>query len=267
MDNKNSTAKPFSFSPLRPNNKPAGPTQAARISPLDQKYTQWQQSKKSEHFAELMQTANPIIDKAITSYAPKSSPAVRSKAKILAKGAFESYDPSKGTKLQTHLYTQMQPLQREAMSYETMHVPEGVRFDMRNLNDSHNSFVADNDREPSDGELSDYTGLSSKRIAHIRKFDKAIIGEARLMPADDDENSVSMPEVSRGENVWREMVYSELVPRDQLMYDLKTGRNGRVPMGVSAIAVKLKLSPGAVSQRLAMIDKRLADGLEYTDVL
>ena len=256
----------FQYSALRPANRPVTPM-ADKPSPLDDKWAQWNKTKKPEHLGELMQTAEPIIGKAITSYAPNSSPAVKSQAKILAKKAFETYDPKKGAKLQTHLYTQLQPLQREAGSYDTLHTPEGVRFDMRQINESHNRFVNENGHEPNDEEFADYTGLSAKRIAHVRKHDKAVIGESQLLPEDDDEDSVSMPATQQGQNAWREMVYSELGNRDKLIYDLKTGRNGRVPMGVSEIAMKVKLSPGAISQRLSKIDQRLAEGQEYEDVL
>jgi DNA-directed RNA polymerase specialized sigma subunit len=254
------------ISALRPAGRPVTPM-AEKPSPLDDKWAQWKKTKRPEHMNELMQESQPIIDKAVTSYAPKSSPAVRSQAKILARKAFDSYDPNKGTKLRTHLYTQLQPLSREAGSYDTLHTPEGVKFDIRHVNEAHNRFVEEHGQEPADEELADYTGLSMKRIAHIRKFDKAVIGESRLMPEDDDENSASMPATQRGQTAWREMVYSELGGRDKLIYDLKTGRNGRVPMTVSEVALKLKLSPGAVSQRLSKVDQRIAEGQEYEDVL
>lgn len=254
------------FSSLRPANKPVT-REEPKVSELDKKYTQWSNSRRQDHLSELMQEAAPIISKAITSYAPNSSPAVASQAKILAKKAFETYDPKKGAKLQTHLYTQLQPLQREAGSYDTLHVPEGVRFDIRHINEAHNRFVEENGQEPSDEELADYTGLSAKRIAHVRKHDKAIIGEAQLQPADDDSDSASMPATQEGQNAWREMVYSELGDRDKLIYDLKTGRNGRVPMSVGELALKLKITPGAVSQRLSKIDERISEGEIYKDTL
>lgn len=257
---------PLNISALRPADRPSEPLQP-KVTPLDEKYTQWSKTRRDDHFGELMQAAAPIISKAITSYAPNSSPAVRSQAKILTKKAFESYDPKKGTKLQTHLYTQLQPLQREAGSYDTIHIPEGVRFDIRHINEAHNRFVDEHGQEPNDEELADYTGLSQKRIAHVRKHDKAIIGEAQLLPEDDDSDSASMPATQRGQNAWREMVYAELGARDKLIYDFKTGRNGRVPMSVGEIAVKLKLSPGAISQRLGKIDTRIAEGADYEDTL
>jgi DNA-directed RNA polymerase specialized sigma subunit len=257
--------QPFMLSPLRPTNKPVQRGQD-KPSALDEKWAQWNKSKRDDHLSELMQAADPIISKAITSYAPNSSPAVRSAAKVLAKGAFETYDPKKNTKLQTHLYIQLQPLQRETQAYDTMHVPERVRFDIRHVNEAHNRFVEENGQEPSDGELADYTGLSQSRLAHIRKFDKAIIGESQMLPEDDD-NDMSMPATNRGQTAWREMVYMELNDKDKLVYDLKTGRNGRVPMGVNEIAAKLKLSPGAISQRLAKIDHQISEGSQYEKTL
>lgn len=256
-------------SPLKPAGKPTGsPLQVQKTSDLDAKWQQWSKTRKPEHFNELMTAANPILDKAITSYAPKSSPAVRSQAKILAKKAFASYDPKKGAKLQTHLYTQLQPLQREAGSYDTLHVPEGVRFDIRHVNEAHNRFVEESGREPSDDELADYTGLSKKRLSHVRKLDMAVIGESSLMPEDDDADSdIGMPETQQHQSAWRDMIYMELSDPDKLMYDLKLGRNGRKPLGVSEIAKKFKISPGAVSQRLAKIDQRINEGEAFKDIV
>jgi DNA-directed RNA polymerase specialized sigma subunit len=231
---------------------------------LDDSWKAWKAEPSPVTMATLMQHADPIIGKAMTSYAPNSSPAVRSKAKILARSAFDSYDPAKGAKLQTHLHIQLQPLRREAMSYETLHVPENVRFDIRDMHAAHNNFVTENGREPSDRELADYTGISTKRVAHIRRFDKSIVGEGQFTKHDDDENDTTLPESSRGTKLWADAVYEEMGDQDKLIYDLKTGRNGRTsPTAVIDIARKLKMTPSAISQKLSKIDARMAEGEDY----
>ena len=231
---------------------------------LDTTWGTWNTDRSPESFNKLMTATKPIVDKAMTSYAPGAHPAVRSRAKILVKGALESFDPSKGTKLQSHLYTQLQPLQREVQSYDTLRAPERVRLDMRHLNSAHNRFVEENDREPNDTELADFTGLSTKRIAHIRRFDRMILSESNFSPADDDADDASLPATQQAAKLWQEAVYADLGDIDKLIFDLKTGRNGRPkPLQVADIARKLKLTPSAVSQRLKRIADKIAEGARY----
>lgn len=227
---------------------------------LDDSWKTWKNSGKPEDFNNLMTNVAPVIDSAITSYAPNSSPAVRSKAKILAVSALNSYDPAMGTKLKTHLHIQLQPLRREANSYTTVHAPERVKFDLSNLKSMQKQYFDENGREPNDDELADFTGLSKKRINHIRKFDRNILGEVSF--AESSDTGVGLPKTQEAGYLWEDYVYNELGPQDKLIYDLKTGRGGRKPIGTSEIARKLKLSAGAVSQRLARIADKIAEGKE-----
>lgn len=270
-----STPSGFTFSALSPTGSMVKPkTQAqqqqqqAKKLTLDEQWGQWNKTKNPQDLKNLMTELDPIINKAITSYAPNSSPAVRSQARILARKALTNYDPKKGTKLQTYLHIQLQPLQREAGTYDTLHIPEAVRYDIRDVNDAHNRFVEENGREPNDDELSDYTGLSSRRITRIRRADRNVFSEGQLTPYDDDsdEGAVDLPAVRQADSAWQGMVYTELNERDKLIYDLRTGRNGRGrALSVTEIAKKLKVSPAAISQRLKLISDRIAEGAEYAD--
>jgi DNA-directed RNA polymerase specialized sigma subunit len=231
---------------------------------MDEQWKTWDSDRSKDNMNAMLQSANPIIDKAITSYAPGSSPAVRSQAKILTRRAIENFDPKKGMKLQSHLYTQLQPLQREAMSYETLYAPERVRFDLRNLRDQSNQFNIENGREPNDDELADFTSISKRRIAHLRRFDKMVLGEGRFTPEDDDENDASLPGTQQAGKIWQEAVYEDLGNIDKLIYDLRTGRNGREKaLSVTDIGKKLKMSPSAVSQRLKRISDKISEGVDY----
>jgi len=231
---------------------------------LTNSWTAWKKSNSPEDFGKLMTEANPVIDSAIMSYAPNSAPAVRSKAKILASQAVQSFDPTKGTKLKTHLHVQLQPLRREAGTYTTVHAPERVRMDLHKLKQLQRAYLNDNGREPNDDELADFSGLSLKRIGHIRKFDKNLLGEGVFQES--SEAGAGMPKTQEAAFLWEDYVHSELGPQDKLIYDMKTGRGNQQVLGTSEIARKMRISAGAVSQRLAKIADRIAEGkqLEQT---
>jgi DNA-directed RNA polymerase specialized sigma subunit len=181
---------------------------------------------------------------------------------VLTKRAIESYDPNKNTKLQTHVMNQLRQLQREAFSYNTLHVPERVRFDLSDIRKVHNKFVDENGREPNDDELADATGISTKRIAKMRLYDRSLVNESVLAESDTDDDASSLPAVHQAARVWEDAVYDSLSDIDKLLYDLRLGRNGRKELPVKAIARKLKMTPSAVSQRLKRINERLTEGAD-----
>lgn len=234
---------------------------------LDMMWEDWNRSKDPAQLQAMLQKAQPVIDKSLVSYAPNSSPAVRSKAKVLALKAIKSYKPGHNTKLNTWLHTQMRPLMRESLSYDTVHTPEKIRFDLSRLNKMHNRFVDEHRREPNDDELADYSGLSVKRIRHIRNHDRGMLYESFFDP-EEEEDSGALPQTQQAVNLWEDFVYSELGETDKLIYDLKTGRSGRDrPLSVNQISKKVGISASAVSQRLSKISKRIQEGAELDGAL
>jgi len=209
-----------------------------------------------------MDASKPVINSAITSYAPNSSPSIRSKAKLIVRKSLDGYDPNKGVKLNTYLMTQLQQLRREAGTYNTVHMPERIRFDLTKLNAASNKYVEENGVEPSEQELADYTSLSPKRIKHIRTYDRGVAPSSAFEP--EGENDVrTPPAVMQAASLWTDFVYDGLGKKDQLVYDLKTGKGGtQRQLSISEIAKKLGVSPSAISQKLANISKQIEDGPE-----
>jgi len=229
---------------------------------LDEAYERWSKKPNKVHLGYVINQAKPVIDKAVSSYAPHPSPSIKSFAKVLTKNAIQTYDPSKGAKLQTHLFNQLRQLQREAYSYNTVHVPEKVRFDLSDVRKVHNQFVEENGREPNDDELADATGLSTKRIAKMRLYDRSLVNEDVLHEAEASETGGAPPILQEAASIWEDAVYDSLSESDKLIYDLKLGRNGRKPMALKDIAKKLRISSSAVSQRLKKISDMLAEGAD-----
>jgi len=241
---------------------PEAPAATTKQGKMETAYDSWKQSPSPERLRELMTVVNPTINSAITSYAPGSSPSVRSKAKVLAKGAIETFDPSMGVKLNTHLMTQLQQLRREQGKYNSVHMPERVRFDLTKLNQASNQFVDENGSEPTDSELADYTGLSMKRIRHIRKYNRAI-ATSSAFEAEQEGDKRSLPAVEQAAKLWEDFVYEGLGKKDQLIYELKTGKGGtQQPLSLAEIGKKMTMTPSAVSQRLAKIAEQISNGPE-----
>lgn len=219
-------------------------------------YQAWRKKPSPQAASAFVRAARPVIDMAVRSYVGYSDPVAYSQAKLLALKAMKSYDPRKNTQLRTHMLTQMQPLRRlSAKRRFVAHIPERVQYDMSGLKEAQAELTNELGRDPTDIELADKSGMSLKRIKHMRKFsvstpestmdlDKGIVTDERG-PMDE----------------WQDYVYYDLSPTDKKIYEWRTGYNGNKVLGVGEIAKKLNLSSGRVTQRANDIAMKLEEGL------
>jgi DNA-directed RNA polymerase specialized sigma subunit len=245
--------------------KPAGVADA-----FDTAYGQWQQQRTPESNTAILKTIQPVIDTAVTSYAGQNAhPTIKSRARIMALKALDTYDPSRGN-VRTHLLSQLQGLRRlSAQSQNIISIPEQVGLDFSRLTENENQLRDDLGRDPTDDELADATNLSKRRIQKIRAFHQPVAEGATMRDTSAEENfggdvASSVPGATRSEDAWFNFVYDDLGPTDKLIADMTLGRNGRRKTTTQDIAQRLKITPGAVSQRAAkiqaMLDKRYTQG-------
>ncbi len=236
---------------------------------FDVVYGQWQKARTPDNNTRLLKTVQPIVDTALSSYAGSSpSTTMRSRAKLMALKAMETYDPNKGN-VKTHLLSQLQSLRRAAAKENNIiSIPEQVGLDFQRLNENENELRDQLGREPTDDELADATGLSTRRIRKIRAFHQPVAESATITESEDDsfggDVASSVPGATSAHDAWLNFVYEDLGPTDRLIMDMTLGRNGRKRASNQQIAQRLRLSPGAISQRAAkiqaMIDRRYTHG-------
>lgn len=234
---------------------------------FDTLYPQWKSQPSPELNTKIVGALQPVIDTAVSSYVGKSpSPTMRSRARIMALKALETYDPQKGN-VKTHLLSQMQSLRRLAAKEQNIiSIPEQVGLDYRKLTEAENELRDTIGRDPTDDELADFSGLSSRRIRKIRGFNQPISeGMTARQSGNSDDNTnteiaSTLPNYTKHTDAWLNFVYDDLSPTDKLVMDMTLGRNGRRPASTQDIARRLNITPGAVSQRAAkiqqMIDQR-----------
>ena len=226
---------------------------------LEDAYEFWQRNRTADNVVPLLRAAAPVIDKALTTYAGGDK-ALRTRAKQLVLDAFDTYDPKQGTKLRTHLMVRLQPLRRDYLQRVTpVAVPERVQQDRYRLEQAERMLNDELGREPSDDELADNIGLSQRRIAHVRKFSRGTLLEGQLLSPEGEQ---LLPGASRlsAEDTWVEYVHHDLDPLDKKILEWKTGLYGKQILSNNEIAKRLRLSPGAVSQRAAKIAMRIEEG-------
>lgn len=224
-------------------------------------YNAWKAAPGPQTMTPLLQTIDPIINSAMRTYAAKGSPTLRSHAKIMAADAINKYDPARG-KLKTHLMYNLQGLRRAGtQESQIIRLPERVGIDLYNLRQSEAELSDRLGRSPSVGELADHTNLSKRRIAYIRKAQPGMAeGMLSGTTGDVGEEQASIgPAVQSpdSERIWHEYVYHDLTPVDQVIMEHTLGLYGKPVMPKNMIAKKLRISPGAVTQRAAKIQEKI----------
>ena len=227
-------------------------------------YNNWKSDPSPSSSGSLLKAVDPVINEALRTYggSAQKSPTLRSKARLMALKAIEGYDPTKA-KLRTHLLSQMQGLRRlAAKEDQILNIPEQVLLDLGNLKESENRLRDKLSRDPSDMELSDFLGISRKRISYLRTM-KPSFAEGKLLSTDEEgSSSLNQPGVKSVDNdkaltAWQEFVYHDLDPIDQQIMEHTLGMNKKPVLSNQEVAKMLRLSPGAISQRKAKIQNKL----------
>lgn len=252
--------------PEVPPEQPVGSRLESTFAPA---YMTWKKQPTPQHAAQLLQKLRPVINKAVTTYGGQApGPVLRGRAKRLILDALPSYDPMKAS-LQTHLLTRLQRLRRyAAKASQIIRVPERLAIARSTVTNAENELHDQLGRPATSTELADYTGLSTKRIAEVRRLASPF---AEGSMSDDQATDTALPAVQRSDtdlvrNI-AEFVYDDLAhPLDRLILEYGLGLHGRQRLNKSAIAKRLSLTPSAVSQR-AMKIQAMIDATAETGVL
>jgi DNA-directed RNA polymerase specialized sigma subunit len=216
----------------------------------------------------VVDTLQPTIEKALRAYAPSATAVVRGRARGIAADAVRSFRPNQGADLNTHVYRQLQRLQREGPKIsDPMPAPERTRRDSGKIMAAISSAADDIGREPTDEEIAELTGLPRRRVTKIRKGLRHRISESQYTEGfggdEGDDTTVDAVASERtGYDDWVDAVYHDLPEVDRVILQYRTGFRGAPKLSNTDIAQRLKISPAAVSQRVTRIQAKLD---EYHD--
>ena len=223
----------------------------------------YQGAPTKDNLSAALHSYDDVIKKATTAFAGGyDNPITQRRARLLAVKALKSYDPKGGASPSSHIYNQLQQLRRLAPSIsEPVIVPESVIVDRHTLDDGEAELFDMLGRDPSDSELADYTNLSLKRIAKIRKMNTPVNEGAFSDPENPDLVEAPGVQGKDQDDVIMDYVYHDLSPIDQKVFELRTGYGGRSKASTEEIAQILGRPYKWVSQRASIIQGKLNDAL------
>lgn len=218
-------------------------------------FRMWQAKPDKVNTGNLLRAIEPEIRRGVFAHVGGDNPLIKSRARQMAIQSLKSYDPTKA-KLGTHVVNSLQGLKRvNRKQTEIISVPERLMYDRRQIERMSQEIEDEIGRAPSAAEIADRTGFSVKRINKALNMQMALSEGTytRNMPESANNIAVNPTQSSN----WAEVLYYDLDPTSQKIMEWTMGMNGSQVLSNKDIARRLRITPGAVTQRKQRIQQQL----------
>lgn len=231
------------------------------IKPVDNTpegwYKTWSENRNPETGSKLLGALEPSMKAAARKWAGDDSPTVMGQAKKLIITALPRYDASRSS-MATFVDRQLQPLTRwKSRKNIGVRVPTSAVQDVRRVALVEEELEDELGRAPSHEEIADKSGISLERLTKVSRMKYPVLAEAQQENGDGGKSFVEDQSVKGEEDLWQKTVYHSLTPVDQVIMQHTIGLYGANQLSNQAIAKKLRITPGAVTQRKSRIQKLL----------
>lgn len=236
------------------------------VKPMDTElaFKTWQKQPGPRTLTPLLTVLDPTIERATQAYGYGSDPNMKTTAQLHVINALPRYKAEKGAKLDTFVFNELKRLRRLGPKQQfAIPMPEQASYDLKSIQKVEQDMTYELGRQPTPEELSDSTGLSSKRITAIKKqYDIPTVTEQSFNPMEGGMPGQPVEE-DETEKLWLEAAYGELDPTDQQIMNWSLGIHGAPRMSKTVMAQRLNLSIPAVTQRARRIAAKLGEGAAY----
>lgn len=209
----------------------------------------WQKTKDPDTFAELVMKYQPLINSYVNKFKTVgvSVPALRAKANAQMIKAIKTYDIKHQTAPTTHIYNQLQKVQRIAgESLQSGHIPEYrsiKRATFVTIRDNLNDRLG---REPSVKEMSNELRWSQKEVSRMNSELGAEVAQSRMTY---DSFGQADPGTIRDRDLASYLYHSEDVDdRDRVILEHTFGYGNKKILKNKEIAKKLRTNEMAITR-------------------
>lgn len=218
-------------------------------------FRMWQAQPDKANTGNLLRAIEPEIRRGVFAHVGADNPLLKSRARKLALQSLKNYDPTKA-KLGTHVVNSLQGLKRiNRKQTDIIAVPERLSYDRQQIERLSQELEDDMGRAPSTAELADYTGFSVKRINRALNSQMALSEGVYAKNTQGD--SANMAVNPTQDSNWAEVLYYDLDPTNQKILEWTMGLNNSPMLPNKEIARRLRLTPGAITQRKQRIQQQL----------
>jgi len=208
-------------------------------------WRRWKKTKAPDDLQKLLTQMNPILLREVNKWAPSMSRSyLEAEAKRLAVEAFESYDPSYGTALSTHVASRLPKLSRVVYATQnTARLSETKNLLFHVYHTATNELRDRHGREPTNEELADNLGWSPKKLEQFqRQSQRKEFVESEDHPDEED-----------AEDHLVDYIYHDLTPLQKSIFEYSTGYQGKPKLSGEAMMKKLSITQGQLSYQKTLI--------------
>ena len=217
-------------------------------------FKRWQTTGADKDRNELLTELEPTVRSALSSYGNGDN-SLLTRARIMTVKAIETYDPKKNAHLKTHVHNQLKSLYRvKGERQNVIYVPENTRLDRTHVQAFMIEWRDSHGFDPDVLTVAQGMNISQRRIKHALGF--------TTMPtsmATSDKGDVSGTHQRDPKDVLMDYIYYDQDPVGRKIMEGSWGYNGARKISGNELAVKLKITPSAISQRKGHILKQISE--------
>jgi DNA-directed RNA polymerase sigma subunit (sigma70/sigma32) len=215
----------------------------------------------------LMKSFDPVIQTNVNKFsgAPLPRIAMESEARRLAVTAFDTYDPSKGAGLSTHLTNHLKHLQRYVIQYQNVgKIPEHRGIAISRFQNLKDNLEQDLNRPPTTFELGDALGWSP---SEVERMELELRQDLTISTGKEDATQffdASFYVADKTKEIMHFIYYDPTTsPVEKKLLEYKFGFGGSSILGMAEIAVKLKMTESQLREAGAALALKIRKNEQY----
>lgn len=205
----------------------------------------WRKTKQPEHLEPLIKAYEPLVGQKLRAFKAPSvnEEAMRAELQKHLIGAFESYDPSRGALLSTHVENRLRKAQRYNNRFQNFaYIPEGQARYIGGIKRTQDELSEQFGRPPTHDEIADHMGISPKQV------NKVLSSQRRDVPASSFASDPTEIAMHRDQEVLSLLPYN-LNDEEKKVFNHIFGQEGaRKISSTNDIAKALGKTPSQVSR-------------------
>lgn len=202
--------------------------------------------RQPEAIQPLFESFRPLIERHARTYVNRvelPTSAIYSELNRHFVNALKSYDPAKGTQLNTWVHANLQKVSRFVKSYQNLgKIPEAQISKIREFNQAKETLQNKLGYEPDAHALSEHLGWHPRKVAQLQR---------ELSRRDLPASSFALDPAEHlhpRELEAVQLIQYDLAPHERTVYEYTFGMNGRPVLAPGQIATKTGLHPSKVSR-------------------
>lgn len=212
----------------------------------------WKKQPTDAHAEALLGQMNPLIQKEVNRWSGTlSRPALELEAKRLTMEALQTFQPTRGAALGTHVTNRLRKLSRLPYTHQNIaRMPEYQTLKFHTHNIAKSALEEKLGREPTVDELSRQLSWPKPYLANFQKS----------MRKEFVESGVPAPifDIDSGESGTVDFVYNDLSPMQKTIFQHTTGYGGAQVLKNPQMMKKLRLSQGQLSYQKRLLVNKIA---------